>query len=186
MIHALALESFDHIEALAPEEDGAYQDGYDQGLADAQKSHETDQARLTTELVQSISDLEFKYIEARSEITASLAPMLSAFTAKILPLCVAHGFTMQITDVLHEVAAHSLDSPLEIAVHPSQIEAVTWAVGQGGPETTISADAQLTPHGAWITHGRVEQHIDMDAVAQKIEMILSAIGQPDERNENNG
>ncbi len=186
MIHALSLESFDDPEASASQETTIYQDGYDQGLADARKSQEADQSELTIGLVQAISDLEFKYVEARAEITASLAPMFEAVTQKVLPQCISHSFIMQITAILNGSTAQCASIPLKIAVHPSQKDAVALALKQSVSNAVITADDQLSNHAAWICHDREETHFDMDAVAKKIEVILSTISQLEERDNING
>lgn len=186
MIHSLSLESFDQIESSLPEESTIYKDGYDQGVTDTHMLHEADQAKLAAELIQSISDLEFKYVEARAEITASLAPLFSTVIQKVLPACAKQGFIIQITALLCDSAALSVDTPLKIAVHPSQKNAVGSLLEEYGSRATISADEKLPHHAAWITHEREERHIDLDAVTQKIEMILSTIVQPHERNQKNG
>lgn len=186
MINGLSLESFDRADAVVPADNSIYKDGYDQGVADTHKSHEADQGKLAAELIQSLSDLEFKYVEARTEITASLAPLFTAVIQKVLPACVAQSFVMQITSALQEAAALAVDHPFKIAVHPSQEITVSSLLQKSGSKVAITTDENLSHHAAWIALGREEQQIDLDAVTRKIEIILSTISQSDQRNTNNG
>lgn len=186
MIHALSLESFDVVAAPEPEESALFRDGYNKGLADAESALLADQSKLTADLVQAVADFEFKYVEARAEITTSLAPLFTAVVEKVLPSCISHSFTMQITSVLHEAAKQCATSPLMIAVHPSQKEAVTFALKKSDSVTDVIVDPQLSKNAAWITHGHSETYIDMDAITEKIGAILSTIAQPASRKNHNG
>jgi flagellar biosynthesis/type III secretory pathway protein FliH len=185
-MQALTLESFDRAGIDTSDANCTYKAGYDAGLADGKAVSANSQSALSAEVVQSISDLQFNYAEARSEITNSLGPLFAAITAKILPQCVSQGLALQIARLLQSAAAEGVGTPLSIAVHPKQRRAVEAALVDQTSLTSVIEDHELSENAALLRHEDGEISIDLDAVLHEIRQILDTIQSPNQENENFG
>lgn len=179
------LESFD-VESDATERPSAdYSRGFQEGLAAAEAATQELQATLEKELVQSISDLAFKYEEVRSEIIQSLGPLFSALAEKVFPQCLADGFADQIAALLATLAAQKTGAQFHLAVPPRHCAAVASAAANSDLEVTISEDETLGDLAALISYQEAEWHVDGDQLLRDIQSILTAAQNDETRRRSN-
>lgn len=171
----MLLESFEDpmMDPTKPPEgfEQGYADGYAEGFAAAR----SEQATLRHELVQSIADLEFKYEEARGEITKSLGPLFSVLTEKLFPQLLTDGFADQIVMILQQAVSRGAASDFRLSVHPDQFDAVAASLTATSTNVTLSADASLPPNAAWVRHEQETMRVDFDQLLGEIRSVLSAV-----------
>lgn len=183
---ALSLESF---ERDAPGDDSAataFNDGYQQGFEAGQAAAAADRTALASALVQSISDIDFSYAEARAQVMQSLDPLFEALTHAVLPHCITAGYTKQITNILSAAAAADTAGPFRLHVHPDQAPAVETETVDFSNKIKVISDSTLSPHAAWIQHGTGETHLDLDELLAQITDALGAVANPEYRTATNG
>lgn len=186
MASLLSLEAFDDKTPLdagtTPEVQQSYEEGYVAGVAAAQQS----QATLSAELVQCIADLKFSYSEARAEVLGALTPLLASVTETLLPHCVTSGFAHELGLTVHQAVASGITDTISIVVHPEQRNGVEAALAEHNLGADVEQDANLTPHAAWIKHGRTESYLDLDLLLSQVTEILRAIEFTEPRTQKHG
>lgn len=183
---ALSLESFEADEADDNNAAVAFNDGYQQGFDAGQAAAAADHMALAAALVQSISDIDFTYAEARAQVMQSLDPLFEALTTAVLPHCISSGYAKQVADILTSAAAADTEGPFRLHVHPDQVPAVDAATADLAGKIKIVPDAALSAHAAWIQHGAGETHLDLDRLLTQITEALGAVANPEYRTATHG
>jgi len=187
MGQALSLESF---EVEIPEDTSlsteAFQQGYEEGLQSGIAQATADAAALQADFVQNLGNIDFTYTEARSQLLASLAPLLTTIVEKILPHCVAEGFAGQVADRLLQAAAQDASAAISLHIHPSQRSTVEAAIQNADMQVILHDDPQLDMHAAWVRQKRSETLLDVDSLLAAISETLGAIHHTENRTENHG
>jgi flagellar biosynthesis/type III secretory pathway protein FliH len=182
----LALEEFDTADDTDQSCDQTFQDGFTAGYLAGQSAAQSAAEQLTQELVQSLTDTAFTYQEARHDVITSLAAVLAAVAAQVLPHCVAQGFDQQIAQLIHQRITENSPVPMLVHVHPSQVAALRKAIMPIAATVQVTADASLTPHAAWIGQAGSELHLDMDQLLADISDILANLTDQPDRSVENG
>ncbi len=163
-----------------------FENGYEEGFAAGIAAAAETQAMLEQELVQSIADLEFKYEEARGEITRSLRPLFSVITEKLFPLLLAEGFADQIATTLQETVSQGATTGFSLSVNPKQHDAVAAVLSAMTTTVDLSVDPTLPMNAARLRHDQSALHVDFDQLLADIRIILSAVDVREPRSETHG
>ena len=186
MVQLLSLESFDNCAADDPTTSPDYHHGYEDGFAVGVETANAEAEALSAQFVQSLNAIDFTYAEARSQLLASLEPLLLQIATKILPHCVESGFVGQLADILQQAAAQDAASAVTLHIHPSQQTALKSAAQNTAAEVTIVTDPTLSEHAAWIKHGNEETLLNVDGLLDAIGETLRATQHPQDRTTANG
>ena len=84
MGQTVELESFDSAPSAPAGPSGDYQRGYEDGQEDATHAAQSGEAALQADLVQAVSDLEFTYEEARSEVMRALGMVFDSSAGAVV------------------------------------------------------------------------------------------------------
>lgn len=186
MVQRLLLDCFDDSTPIQSPTDLAYQKGFENGHAAGLSAAKAAEAALSAELVQTIGDLQFKYSEARGEITQSLAPLLQTIASAVLPHIADISFAAQIATLLANAAQQDSDGKLTLVIHPSQTSAMVTTFAQCPHDLSIQEDATLGRHAALIQSNYGESLFDLDRLLGEIDEILNANSLPEPRIETHG
>ena len=167
------LESFESDPELAEKADAGFAQGFVEGHAAGLAEAQATQTTLAHEFVQSVADLEFKYEEARSEITHAMGPLFSALAE-------------QIGALLLNAAAEPGGGRLALRVHPQHSDAVTAALATAAIDAHVVNAPTLQPHAAWIQHEAGALQVDCDQLLNDIKAILSSVDVIQPRSETHG
>lgn len=179
------LESFD---AAAPTETAtaqAKEESYRAGFADGQTAAKAEANTLNAELVQAISDLEFKYEEVKGEVTQSLRPFLKTLATQVFPHFAQTAFLAQIVQVLQTIAQTATTGPLSLSVHPNQAGAISEAIATATLKVRVVPDAALAQNTARVAHAGEETQVDTADLIARISAILSAEATPSQKDNAN-
>lgn len=185
-MQALSLESFDTPDENDTSTLAAYDEGFQAGLTHGQAEAAENQKTLQAGLIQAISDLQFTYVEARTEFIVSLEPLLTAIPEIILRPCIDAAYTSKIAQLISDAAQASDAGNMTLAVHPSAYDAVVSTVRNSALDVAVEQDPSLSPHAVWVGRSSGEMLIDFDAVSAQVTEILSAITETNEKRESNG
>lgn len=163
-----------------------FEQGFAEGYAAGLAATKSEQATLRQELVQNIADLEFKYEEARAEITNSLAPLFYVITEKLFPQLIADGFAGQIAMILQQTVAKGANTGVSLSVHPEQYDAVAASLSATQINATLSSDPSLPPNAAWVRHEQETMRVDFDQLLGEIRSVLSAVEPREKRSDSHG
>ncbi len=182
----IALESFDAEAPVATGPDPEYQAGFVAGEAAGLAAAAAQETALQAELVQTIADLNFTYSEARQDIMQALRPLFDQVITTLLPHCIDAGFAPEIAALIHGQIDDAMAGRLTLAVHPSQLNAVSDALQSLAAPPDLAPDDTLTPHAAWISGGAATRHLDLDTLMAEVSGVLAAIHTAAERTPTHG
>ncbi len=182
----ILLESFETDTQKKQKPDEGYEKGFAEGYAAGLSAANSRQESLAHELVQTIADLEFKFDEARGEITQAMGPLFTALAEQVFPQCITDGFAEQIATLLQTTAAQSCPSDISLCIHPQQYDAITTALSATAISVAVTSDASLGLHAARIEHNKRTIQIDCDQLLDDIRNILSSVAFIETRNETHG
>ncbi|EBA13851.1 FliH/SctL family protein [Roseobacter sp. CCS2] len=180
------LESFESDSLLAEKPDEGFAQGFTEGHAAGLVAAQAAQATLTQEMVQSVADLQFKYEEARGEITQAMGPLLTTLAYKIFPQYIADGFADQIVTLLLDAATNDAAGQFTLRIHPDNHEAVSAAIASAPLDANVVADEAVQLNAAWIQYEAGTLHIDCDQLLADIKAIISSIDLIQPRSETHG
>ena len=180
------LESFEDQTMAFAKPDEGFEKGFAVGFAEGKEAAKAVQTVLQDEFVQCISDLEFKYEEARSEITRSLGPLLSILVEKIFPHCLTEGFADQIVAVIQQSLNENTATGFRLTINPAQNTAVIAALAKAAIEVDLTVDPALPPNAAWVRYDQDELYVDGDALLGDIHSILTTVEPIEKRTETHG
>lgn len=185
MMTASLLECFDAPPPPSAEE-RAYTQGYEAGLEAAARDHAANQSRLSQELVQNIKDIEFKFAEARAEVTRAVAPVFAAVCDRLFPAIVDQIYSFQIAEILRDAVLAQAPAEITLSVHPDQSAVVRAAAQELSLKINVEADTTLEPHAVMVRHGNTRTQYDPDEMISQITAVLETIARPTERKINDG
>lgn len=182
---ARILESFDAEPAPSADEI-AYLRGVEDGKAAALAEMANAQDRLTAELVQNLNDLEFKFAEARADITQAISPVFQAMSDKLFPAIVDRLYIFRIADILRDAAMAQVPEQLSLAVHPEQVDVVSAAARELSPQVVVVPDPDLTLNAVLLRYADESRLFDPEHLLGQIATLLDTIINPTERKRDDG
>lgn len=183
---ALLLEDFD-VQHEAPEPETSaplsFDEGYTRGLADAEAAAFVRQHKAMETLVQTLSDLDISYAQARAELLGALAPLFAAILENVAPALARQGLLAdlhgRICDALEADTAQALRLTLSPSDHALMTEHLADAVGT---TAHLGISDELEPGQAVLAHNGDETMFDTPRVLRDIETIVAAmIDTPDRK-----
>ncbi|MEX0302341.1 MAG: ABC transporter ATP-binding protein [Leisingera sp.] len=153
----------------------SFEKGYSAGWDDAVTAKDQEASRISTELANSLEDLNFTYHEAQSQLLDSLDPMFKVLTSAVLPDAMAASFGHHIVDQLAEMANGQTDQPMQIVVAPGEAAPVRGLLPQNfSVPVAVREDGALTPGQAYLQVGSSECEINCDALLESIQDSIEA------------
>ena len=175
MAQQLALESFEQCHGDSSAASAEYSAGYQEGLAEATAAFQADQNTLSSAFVQTVSDLNFSYAEARAQLIEQLEPLFTVVTQKLLPQISHENFGAILIEAITGAAARDTAQPPVLHVHPSQRQLIEKLSKEQALDVEIREDPTLSAHAAWIGLAHGETHLDIDSLLTNISETLDAI-----------
>lgn len=174
----LILEPFDkpvevtEVETISQD----WHDGHAAGFAAGQAVLESHENRLREDIVQAILDLNFTYAEARTQVLASLAPLLNRVVSQVLPALSREMTLPHIVEMMMDAARRDSAAPMDVHVHPDVLPALQ-TVWPAAPGTVIrlAADPALAPGQALMRHQETETLLDLDGVLHRVRDIFATL-----------
>ncbi len=182
---ALRLESFEDLPLAPPEPAGptpewlaGHAAGREEGAAEARAAMAAEGAALSRALAQSLEEAAWSYAEARAAVLHSLAPLLEAVLARLLPAAAGPSLLPRVLERLMAAAEADSRAPLAVHVAPAQAEALRRLLPPAGAHAAVVADASLGPHAARLHLGGRESALDLDACLLALREGLGALVPP--------
>ncbi len=164
-----------------------WQDGHAIGLQEALAATEAESLRLKVELVQTLSDKQFGYQEAKAEILNHLTPLFEALVTGFLPRYAQATLVPMLREELMATASACLDTPITIGVAPQNIEALSDVLAET-PQLPFVArsDPSLALAQATFSGGPQDQMIDLDGLLAMVQETLASLTEAAEERTNHG
>ena len=154
----------------------AYEQGYSAGWDDASNAAGEDQTRIRADFSHNLQDLSFTFHEAKSHVIHSLSPLLLALVDKLLPKLVAQTIGQKILEEIIPLAELATETPIQLVVAPSNRAALEPLVAMATAyPLEISEEPTLGPGQVYLRSGKIEKHIDLEGVIQKISEAITAV-----------
>jgi flagellar biosynthesis/type III secretory pathway protein FliH len=151
----------------------AYHAGFLAGKSMATESFLEDQTRLTSELIEAIADSRLTNEAARRHVAASVAPMIEALAAALVPALAAAGLGAEIAR-LAERALHATAARPRLRCAPELVETVEAALTRRGLAAVIEEAPELMPREAQIFWDQGYDHLDLDACIAQIRACIAS------------
>lgn len=164
-----------------------WHEGHAVGLQDAQIAANEDAGRLKGELVQTLADMQFGYVEAKAEILSQLGPLFDALIVGFLPRLSVASLVPRLREELTEIVAQTVEEPLQLTVAPLHIVAVSDLLSEM-PDLpfTARADPSLGTSQAIVSGMKRDQIIDLDGLLEMAQKTLSAVAEVTEERSEHG
>jgi hypothetical protein len=154
--------------------DEAYEAGYLAGHSVATEAHLADQGRLTSALVEALSDAGLTNEAARHHVAASLAPLVETLAAAIAPALAEAGIVAEIGRMVARAIDAAPDARPTIRCAPEVADRLCPLLAERGIAAEVAAAAELLPREAQLLWDQGYDHIDLDACTARIRSILAA------------
>lgn len=179
----LNLESFDDQPMTSDVEIATaattYEDGFQDGLAQAAATYEAEQLNLRANVVEALSDQNFGYLEAQTHFLEGMRSFLSTTLNVVLPEVLAPALHFKIRQLLLSAVERDAAKPIYLRLPPDQVapcEAIIADLELN--DLKIVADPNLTEHAAMISGAVGETSIDLDALLIAIHDSTRVIFEP--------
>lgn len=149
-------------------------EGYLRGQAAAAEAYLADQARLTGELIEALSDVRLTNEAARRHVAASLAPVIEHLCAAITPALAETGLFAEITHLVARAIEAAPAALPRLRCAPEVAPVVAGILNARGLDAEVRAAPELGPREARIAWDQGYDHLDLDACVAKIHAILAA------------
>lgn len=150
--------------------------GYAEGLKAGLTESAATQARMTEELVASLTELEFGYAEARHHILHTLAPLFELIARRIVPTALSASLGPEIARIIAAAVDQSATAPVQIYAPPESIEVLTPIFDHRlAVPWELRGDADLTNGQVRWATGTAEMLIDQNLIMTKIQDALATI-----------
>jgi hypothetical protein len=189
MARLLLLEPFDAPDTTsgAPEHSADWLAGHAEGVLAGLAQAMAQDARLSDEVVQTLSDMAFTYAETRTQVLASLGPLFRSLLDRFLPELVRQMLLPHILEQILTAAQVDSQRPLRLSVSPGVFRALATTLSGPMPMPVIlTADAQLGDGSAIMSHGDNETALDLDGLAAGITEVLQALFDETTERKNHG
>lgn len=165
----------------------AYENGFRAGAADAMAAAQSEDARLSAELVSSVQDLSFGFHEASAHVMANMAPVLKALVDKVLPRMMAETVGHTILEAVRPLVAEAAGNPAHLLLSPEDAPAVRALIGESSDVPfVIVEDPALECGHAQLRIGAAEREIDVSGVLERISSAVDAVTELNMRKTTNG
>jgi flagellar biosynthesis/type III secretory pathway protein FliH len=148
--------------------------GFLEGRAAATEAFLADQARLTSELIEALSDARLTNEAARRHVAASLAPVIEHLCAAITPALAETGLFAEITRLVARAIETAPAALPRLRCAPEVAPAIAKALNARGLDAEVRGAPELGPREARIAWDQGYDHLDLDACVEKIHAILAA------------
>lgn len=158
---------------LAEAREEARAAGYLEGEAAAAEAYLADQARLTAELIEALSDSRLTNEAARRHVAASLAPVIENLCAAITPALAETGLFAEITRLVARAIEAAPAALPRLRCAPEVAPVIARLLNERGLDADVKADATLAPREARVAWDQGYDHLDLDACVARIQGILA-------------
>lgn len=176
---------------LERERNEAYAKGFKDGVNVTRDAVEAEQARLLSQVLETLEDQMFSREEAGAAVISSMAPMMRAIAQTLVPEIARAGFFATVEDRIQTAARASLETAIHVEVAPQHQEYLSGAMAERCPTVTVIARPDHDDMEVRIAWVNGFDHINMTAaiedVQEKIEAFMNnAQEASDERDRKRG
>ena len=154
----------------------AFENGYRAGWDDSVKAQTEDNARVSTDLAQSLHELSFTYQEAYTAVLTALEPLMRQMVDVVLPHAAHATLGTRLVEMLHEMAADIGRQPVEIVADPENLDVVKKMVSSGeqlSMPVTVVAEPTLGSGQVFLRAGATERGVDLKEVLAEIDRAVT-------------
>jgi flagellar biosynthesis/type III secretory pathway protein FliH len=152
----------------------AWRAGFVAGQAAATESFLDDEARLTSELIEAIADARMTNEAARRHVATSVAPMVEALAAAIVPALAAAGIAAEIARLVERALAAAPEATPRLRVAPEIAGRIARLLADRGLRAAVEEAPELLPREAQVFWDQGYDHLDLDACIAQINACLAS------------
>jgi flagellar biosynthesis/type III secretory pathway protein FliH len=165
----------------------AYESGFRAGATDAVAAFQSEEARLSAELVTTLRDLSFGFHEASAHVMSNVAPVLKAVVDTVLPRLMTETVGHTILEAVEPLVREASGIPVRLLVSRDEAPAIRQIIGESGDMPfVIVADPALERGRAHLRIGAVERRIDVSGALDRISAAVGAVTELNTRKTANG
>ncbi|MEY4984819.1 MAG: hypothetical protein RIR62_3085 [Pseudomonadota bacterium] len=155
-----------------------YEEGYAAGWEDAAATQRDDRAQAEEEALRALAALSLGVDEVRRQILASLAPLLDAVVAQIVPALARESLAARVAEAILPLAAERAGGPVTLRLHPAARAVVAGHLQRlSSLSLVIEDDPALRPEQALVSIGTAGAHVDLSGMADEIAATLRAFNE---------
>ena len=167
----------DEVEAIRAE---AFREGFLAGEAAAAEAHLADQTRLTSELIEAISDARMTNEAARRHVAASLAPLAAAVVAALTPALAEAGLAAEVAARVEAALRTAPEARPRLRCAPELAPVIRGVLAERGLPASVEPNPAMPPREAILEWDQGYDRIDLDACAAEIREVVATHLEPEE------
>lgn len=152
----------------------AYQSGFQAGHASATEDFLREDARLSSELIESLNDAVLSNEAARHHVAASLVPAIEALFAAIAPSLAQVGVVGEVGRLLDQALQTAPSTRPRIRCAPELGAPIRRLLADRGLEARVEDAPELLPREAQVFWDQGYDHLDLDACIAQIRDCLAS------------
>lgn len=185
MACALPLENFGappEPDINSTEIDKAYQRGYDEGIRAGQEATQRLEQQARDAILQSLSDIEISYDEARLATLESLAPLFQTIAEKLIPAAAQTMLLGKLMEMFQNAAEKSSKTAACIAIGPEGHAALMSLFEHVVPaRIALDMDPALGPEEARFSTTGAECLLDVSLALEAIQDALRSMSNDEKK-----
>lgn len=151
----------------------SFRNGFLAGQAAAMESFLEDQARLSGELIEALSDARMTNEAARRHVAASLAPVVEALFSALTPSLLEAGTTREVVGLVERALEDAPNARPRLRCAPELAGPVRALLAERGIEAKVEEAPELLPREAQVFWDQGYDHLDLDACVAHIRECLA-------------
>jgi hypothetical protein len=159
--------------------EAAWRAGYVAGQAAATESFLADQALLTSELIEALSDARLTNEAARRHVAAGIAPMIEALCAAIAPALAHAGLGAELARVVERAIEAAPEARPKLRCAAEVAPGLRTLMAERHLAVDIEEAPELLPREAQVFWDQGYDHIDLDACVAQVRACVASHLQPD-------
>ncbi|MEM6609244.1 MAG: hypothetical protein AAF689_11725 [Pseudomonadota bacterium] len=147
----------------------AYEDGYKNGWDDCHAEHIKSESAVSSDLAQSLKDMEFTYREARADVLAALRPLIDAIISQLLPKLATDGLSAMVAKELVPFMEDAAELEPELLGAPAILPILQKLVDQeDGLSVKIRPEPSFSVAQVSLRLGAEARDIDLSSAVEAI------------------
>lgn len=152
----------------------AFEKGYQAGWDDSAKAQSDAAGHISADLAQNLQELSFTYQEAYAAVLNALRPLIEQTVQQVLPKLAHQGLGAQVSELLSEMARDHGRQPVEMVTAPQNAAALEAVIDQHEAlPIELRAEPSMSDGQVYLRFGEAEREIDLTAVLDAIESVVS-------------
>lgn len=148
--------------------EASFEKGYENGWEDCRKAQAENMSAVSSDLAQSVKDLEVTYQEVRTDLIGSVEELLTAIVQQLLPNLAESGLVSVVHDQLLPIIRETTEKNAEIIAAPSAVPMLERLLEEEGLDLRLHPEPAYAASQVSLQLGMKRHEIDLSRAISEI------------------